>query len=54
MSLPAYADSPVGIRLGHQKFTKTVRSLAELRWNNLTRQGWDISCGAAALSTLLT
>lgn len=54
MSLPAYADSPVGIRLGHQRFTKTVRSLAELRWNNLTRQGWDISCGAAALSTLLT
>ena len=28
--------------------------MAELRWKNLTRQGWDMSCGAAALSTLLT
>ena len=50
----AQADSQVGIRVGHQRFSKRVRSLAELRWNNLTRQGWDLSCGAAALSTLLT
>jgi uncharacterized protein len=33
---------------------KTVRSLQELRRERVVRQGWDLSCGAAALSTLLT
>ena len=28
--------------------------MLELRDRNLVRQGWDISCGAAALSTVLT
>ena len=51
---PAYANSQVGIRLGNAYLSQKVRSLSELRWNKLTRQGWDISCGAAALSTLLT
>ncbi|HYG66410.1 MAG TPA: cysteine peptidase family C39 domain-containing protein [Anaeromyxobacteraceae bacterium] len=31
-----------------------VRSLVELRQERVVRQGWDLSCGAAALSTLLT
>lgn len=31
-----------------------VRSLKELRFANLVPQSWDVSCGAAALSTLLT
>jgi predicted double-glycine peptidase len=31
-----------------------VRSLRELRQANVVRQQWDLSCGAAALSTLLT
>jgi predicted double-glycine peptidase len=34
--------------------TKTVRSLQELRQAHVVRQRWDLSCGAAALSTLLT
>lgn len=54
MCSSVYAFNPVGVRIGTQRFTKNVHSLAELRWNNLTRQGWDKSCGAAALSTLLT
>ena len=36
------------------RVSRNVHSMVELRWKNLTRQGWDISCGAAALSTLLT
>jgi hypothetical protein len=31
-----------------------VRSLAEIRHERVVMQKWDISCGAAALSTLLT
>jgi predicted double-glycine peptidase len=33
---------------------KSVQSLKELRNEGVVRQKWDISCGAAALSTLLT
>ena len=45
---------PIGIHFGNSRYKSNVKSLFELRWNNLTRQGWDISCGAAALSTMLT
>ena len=31
-----------------------VRSMVELRQAGVVRQGWDLSCGAAALSTVLT
>jgi hypothetical protein len=31
-----------------------VRSLVELRREGVVQQGWDLSCGAAALSTILT
>jgi predicted double-glycine peptidase len=31
-----------------------VRSLSELRTEGVVRQAWDLSCGAAALSTVLT
>jgi predicted double-glycine peptidase len=34
--------------------TKTVRTLKELRDAQVVRQKWDMTCGAAALSTLLT
>ncbi|HEX2919435.1 MAG TPA: C39 family peptidase [Edaphobacter sp.] len=33
---------------------KRVRSLQEIRGEGVVRQKWDMSCGAAALSTLLT
>jgi uncharacterized protein len=33
---------------------RPVRSMVELRQERVVRQGWDLSCGAAALSTLLT
>jgi uncharacterized protein len=31
-----------------------VRSMTELRREGVVKQGWDLSCGAAALSTILT
>ena len=52
-SFQLYAG-PVGIHFGNMRYKSNVKSLSELRWNKLTRQGWDISCGAAALSTMLT
>lgn len=33
---------------------RPVRSMVELRGDRVVRQGFDLSCGAAALSTLLT
>ncbi len=33
---------------------RSVRSMLELRHDGVVPQGWDLSCGAAALSTLLT
>ncbi|HTH52814.1 MAG TPA: cysteine peptidase family C39 domain-containing protein [Edaphobacter sp.] len=36
------------------EYTKSVRSLKEIRGEGVVRQKWDMSCGAAALSTLLT
>jgi predicted double-glycine peptidase len=34
--------------------SKSIRSLKEIRDEGVVRQRWDMSCGAAALSTLLT
>ncbi len=34
--------------------SKKIRSLKEIRGEGVVRQRWDMSCGAAALSTLLT
>jgi predicted double-glycine peptidase len=34
--------------------SKNIRSMAEIRSEGVVRQRWDMSCGAAALSTLLT
>ena len=50
---PVYSASRVGVRVGGLRFNTNVESMADLRWKKLTRQGWDMSCGAAALSTLL-
>jgi len=44
----------VTLGAGNNRSTVSVKSLLEIRDENLVRQGWDISCGAAALSTVLT
>jgi len=40
--------------VGVQGASKSIRSLKEIRGESVVRQKWDMSCGAAALSTLLT
>ena len=47
-------DGSVSLRVAGGRLTKPVKSFQELREAKLVRQGWDISCGAAALSTILT
>lgn len=39
---------------GSAQAERPVRSLLEMRQHNLIMQQWDISCGAAALATILT
>lgn len=55
---PAVADSlrttPVPILAGDSRLVRRVVSFQELRQSKLVRQTWDSSCGAAALSTVLT
>lgn len=48
------ARGEVQIETGSQRINANVTSFLEMRERNLVRQGWDISCGAAALSTVLT
>jgi predicted double-glycine peptidase len=39
---------------GGTRLSASVHSLQEMRQKNIIRQKWDLSCGSAALSTLLT
>jgi hypothetical protein len=38
----------------HSKLKRPVLSMLEMRQAQTVKQGWDLSCGAAALSTVLT
>ena len=51
---PAGVAGSTAIETGGERVSVPVRSLQELRFVNLVPQSWDVSCGAAALSTLLT
>jgi predicted double-glycine peptidase len=51
-SAPARAQSK-RVSTGEEG-SKHIRSLKEIRDEGVVRQRWDMSCGAAALSTLLT
>lgn len=53
MTLTSHA-AELRTNLGDRKVSVAVRSLLEIRDHRLVRQGWDVSCGAAALSTILT
>jgi uncharacterized protein len=50
--VPVYAQ--VAIDSDGIRATKTVRTLKEIRNARVVRQQWDMTCGAAAVSTLLT
>src|SRR5262245_47896181 len=47
-------DTMVAIRTAQTRYSRGVVSFYELRQAKLIRQTWDTSCGAAALSTVLT
>ncbi len=49
----AGADPPVPVP-GHTLLNVPVQSLMALRFKNVVRQAHDVSCGAAAMATLLT
>ena len=51
---PPVSAQGVVISSGGTRITKRVRSLQAIRQANLVRQKWDLSCGSAALGTLLT
>jgi predicted double-glycine peptidase len=47
-------SAQVVINQAGTRATKTVRTLKEMRDDQVVRQKWDMTCGAAAISTLLT
>lgn len=56
---PACAQEPAGVIGGQAERVgdpggKPIRTLKEIRGEGVVRQRWDMSCGAAALSTVLT
>ena len=51
---PAFALGFAGLALGPAAALEPVRSLLELRRDRVVVQDYDLSCGAAALATLLT
>jgi hypothetical protein len=50
--VPAHAQ--VRIRVPEKQGSKPIRTLKDIRDEGVVRQRWDMSCGAAALSTILT
>jgi uncharacterized protein len=51
---PAPALAQISGEAAWVQGSKKVRSLKEIRGEGVVRQKWDMSCGAAALSTVLT
>ena len=54
LAAPGSFAASAAIEAGVERVSVRVRSLQELRFVDLVPQSWDVSCGAAALSTLLT
>src|SRR5580698_10458941 len=52
--LPAPARAQTSEAAAGEQGGKSIRTLAQIRGEGVVMQRWDISCGAAALSTLLT
>ncbi|MDJ0712090.1 MAG: C39 family peptidase [Woeseiaceae bacterium] len=51
---PSCFAADVGVNAGGTRFGVEVRSLADIRNDQVVRQRWDYSCGSAALSTVLS
>jgi predicted double-glycine peptidase len=52
--VPPIASQNLPVGFDTARASKRVRSLQEIRQTQVVRQRWDLSCGSAALSTLLT
>lgn len=52
--LPVSACAQAAMNTAETQGNKPIRTLKELRDDGVVRQRWDMSCGAAALSTVLT
>lgn len=50
----APACAQISLHTSETQGVKPIRTLKELRDEGVVRQRWDMSCGAAALSTILT
>ena len=50
---PAWANPPVPLPNGGTLLNVPVKSFVELRFANVVRQAYDVSCGAAAMATIL-
>ena len=53
-AIPCAEAQAIDFRANGIRMTTRVRSLQEIRQENVIHQKWDLSCGSAALSTLLT
>jgi predicted double-glycine peptidase len=53
MLSPSWASYPFPLPGGTTMVTVPVKSFVELRYKNMVRQSYDVSCGAAALATIL-
>jgi predicted double-glycine peptidase len=51
-AIPAHAQAL--LKMPEKQGSKPIRTLKDLRDEGVVRQRWDMSCGAAALSTILT
>jgi uncharacterized protein len=54
LASPATLAATAAIEPAGSRVAVPVRSMQELRFSKLVRQTWDVSCGAAALSTVFT
>lgn len=55
LALPAIpSEAQTTINMPETQGKKPIRTLKDLRDEGVVRQRWDMSCGAAALSTILT
>jgi predicted double-glycine peptidase len=51
---PVSANAQTLLQMPETQGSKPIRTLKDLRDQGVVRQRWDMSCGAAALSTILT
>lgn len=54
MLFDQYVFADINDKIHHQHLFKTKQSWTQLKYQNLTRQDYDYSCGASSVSTILS